>query len=716
MAKYHTITNNFSFGEFSPKASGRTDLEEYRAAVSKMDNFLVGSSGGAFKRPGMEFLLDLGISEDAGISVFKGDDGISFAIIFYPPENDPNVAGNEFVRIVQLNGAGKGNEIVPSTTLYEILYLTTGGLGFKVNTDLDPQGFITQQVADTMFVVHTSGKQVPFNIHRTGGSNFVLTANLFGVSDGSFSSILDTLVAIPYQDPNISSLTLSPGATTGSTTLTASDDFFDPLHVGAHFKLNHSGTTGVAIVAGYTSATEVEIIVQVDFGATTATTDWQESFWSDFRGWPRSVAFFEQSLFYGGSPTYPGTVWKSLTNNVFHLMARRLSQDQDSATDVSGINYFGDNTPGDPTSFLVGAQHIRWMTATRTLNLGTDDAEIVGSGGDQILGPESVGFKVQTKYGGSPVGPVVVGFDSIFVTETRRKLRNFRFNESNGSNISQDISFFAEHLSKAGGSDAGFQRIAYATSEEIIWALNNNGKLLSCTYRNDTSSIGWARHTTDGEVIDIATGPSSDRTDNLFLIVKRNGNYYLESISRPFDGDELGPSSFTLSEDIPLFADSFVRGVLTSTTDTFSGLAHLNGEEVTVTINGEFLGKFTVSSGSITLDQTYPIGTRVVAGLPYTATIETLPSNAGGEFGTAVGSVKRTDSVTTRLYKTRQLSFKGLESVYTDAVPLSKLFTGVKELKISSNPTREMGVGFFSDTPYPCNILFLTQRGFSNDG
>lgn len=713
MAKYHTITNNFSFGEFSPKASGRTDLAEYRSAVSHMENFLVGNAGGAFKRAGMEFLFDLGIDRDVGLSIFKGDDGISFAIIFDPANNDPDSA-DPFIRIIQLNGTGKGTEATVDQSLYALIYDTV--LNYKINTDLDPEGFNTVQIADTIFVVHTSGKQVPFNIHRQGLAAFTISVNFFGVVSKSFQGVKDVFLAFPYQDPNISETSITPSGTMGNITLTSSTDLFDPLHVGGYFKLTHSGTTGVALINEYTSETEVGALVSLGFGAATATTDWQESFWSDFRGWPRSQAFFEQSFYYGGSDGFPSTVWKSLTNNTFHFMARRLAQDQDSSTDESGVNYFGDSTPLDPTSFLVGAKHIRWLTATRTLNLGTDDAEIIGSGGDQILGPESVGFKIQTKHGGSNVDPVIVGFDTVYVSETRRKLRNFRFNENNGSNISQDLTFFAEHISKSGGKDAGFKKLSYSGSEEIIWAVNNNGKLLSCTYRTDSPTIGWAKHTTDGVVVDIGVGPGDDRTDVLYLVVERNGSRYIESVGRPFDGEELDPDSPILVEDIPLFSDSFVQGVLLSATDTFSGLDHLEGNEVVATKDGELLGLFTVSGGDITFPETYPLGTRIVAGLPYTASVRSLPSNSGGEFGTAVGSVKRTDAVTTRLYKTRQIKYKGLDSPFFDKVPLKDLFTGVKELKVSNNPSREMGVEFSSDTPHPCNVLFFTQRGFSNDG
>jgi len=59
VAKYNESTNTFTTGELSPKVHNRTDLEEYKQGVAEMLNFVPATSGGAFRRMGSEFLLNL---------------------------------------------------------------------------------------------------------------------------------------------------------------------------------------------------------------------------------------------------------------------------------------------------------------------------------------------------------------------------------------------------------------------------------------------------------------------------------------------------------------------------------------------------------------------------------------------------------------------------------------------------------------------------------
>ena len=47
---------SFAAGEFSPRALGRTDLPQYGAALSLMNNFVCTPQGSATRRPGMKHI------------------------------------------------------------------------------------------------------------------------------------------------------------------------------------------------------------------------------------------------------------------------------------------------------------------------------------------------------------------------------------------------------------------------------------------------------------------------------------------------------------------------------------------------------------------------------------------------------------------------------------------------------------------------------------
>jgi len=108
--------------------------------------------------------------------------------------------------------------------------------------------------------------------------------------------------------------------------------------------------------------------------------------------------------------------------------------------------------------------------------------------------------------------------------------------------------------------------------------------------------------------------PEGDET-GVYFVVKRTINSsevrYIERLS---------DWNFATIEDAT-FLDSHATGTITGT--TISGLSHLEGEDVSVLIDGDVVSGLTVSSGSITLPRTYTSATACV-GLPYTSRLQSL--------------------------------------------------------------------------------------------
>ena len=104
---------------------------------------------------------------------------------------------------------------------------------------------------------------------------------------------------------------------------------FDTTYVGRQFKFSKSAATFGVLVTSYVSATEIrgvayssgekgpdllynvpyDLSAGVDFGFGTGTADdtsWEEGYWNDSAGWPRTVCFFESRLVFGGTKGIPG--------------------------------------------------------------------------------------------------------------------------------------------------------------------------------------------------------------------------------------------------------------------------------------------------------------------------------------------------------------------------------------------------------------------------
>jgi hypothetical protein len=72
--------------------------------------------------------------------------------------------------------------------------------------------------------------------------------------------------------------------------------------------------TGIARITAFSSSTSVSAAILTAFGATTATSDWSESYWSTRRGYPSSVAFYEGRLWWAGKDRVWGSVSDGFDN------------------------------------------------------------------------------------------------------------------------------------------------------------------------------------------------------------------------------------------------------------------------------------------------------------------------------------------------------------------------------------------------------------------
>ena len=229
--------SNFTAGEFSPKLSGRDDLEKYFNACSVMVNMVTMPQGGATRRPGTRFVaytkeqlhpcrpvrfvfstVQAYILEfsDHAVRVYK-DDG------------------------VVLNGGSPVDIAVPYAW------------------DEVPELKFTQS-ADTLYIFHPD--HPPATLTRSSHVNW--TYALLAMRDG------------PYLDTNITSTTLTPSGATGSITITASSTTginnnagFVASDVGRLIRIKLYSLWAWVKITAVTDATHVTATVQekVQFGA-----------------------------------------------------------------------------------------------------------------------------------------------------------------------------------------------------------------------------------------------------------------------------------------------------------------------------------------------------------------------------------------------------------------------------------------------------------------
>ena len=328
------------------------------------------------------------------------------------------------------------------------------------------------------------------------------------------------------------------------------------------------------------------------------TDNWNESSFNNYQGFPRTISIFEQRLIYGGTILSPDTLYGSLTGNFFHFTETRY---RDGNTHAIGDNsdFIGDSVATDPFQFTIASQEINeitWLAPRNHLEVGTLGTEYIVTGGENALSATTPPFiKAQTSNGSSPVQAKKVDQSTIFVSRDGKLLREFKYNNDNGSYISRSLSVSAEHIvshlfdGDSTDASAGIEivQFVYQASRGIIWCLTSRNALIGVTLDNDTQTVAWHRHVFGGTSVKInslTVIPNSSGThDDLYLSLSRtiDGStvHRLEKIGEDFSHIRLKNDS-TSDDDQAYFSDSSKRVQMSTLTKTFTTIAS-NGTTIT---------------------------------------------------------------------------------------------------------------------------------------
>lgn len=671
MADVSFIQTNFSAGELSPKVLGRVDYSKYNNGCEKLERFLPLPHGGITKTPGTEFMGEVKNSaQNARLVPFIFSSVQAYQIEF----------GDQYIRIFVSAGQVESSPGVP----YEISspYL---------HTELEDLQFA--QSADILFIVHPN--HAPRRLSRTLLTSWTLTA--YENIDG------------PYLDENVETTTITPSATSGTVTLTASSIVginggvgFRASDVGRWVRLKHGSTYGWAKITAFTSTTVVTAVTSQAFGATTATALWNLSAWSSDLGWPRSITFYEDRLFFGGNLNQPQTIWGTKSGDYYKFSPTEVNG---TVTDDNGVVY-------ELASGQVN--DIRWLDSTKILVAGTASAEfsISGGAGGDALTPTNVRAFAATNRGSAKTIPVRVDSSVLFVQKSKRKIREYSYDFGSDSYQAIDLTILSEHITFGDIKYMAFQQEPYS----VVWACLNNGKLVSLTYNREQEIISWAKQPIAGNglVKSVSTIPSpTESYDEVWIIVERviDGvtKKYIEKFAEEYELNEADNKKKAFYVDSGLVYEGAPATVI-------SGLDHLVGEEVAIWADGAVQPRRTVDAfGEITLERA---ASYVVVGLPYRSRMRSIRYEIGGDKGTSQGKKKRIHRLGIRFLNTlgakfgRMDSGTGLEEVYfrrgsdpMDASP--PLFTGDKVVTFPGDYDRDGQIEIISDDPTPVTILAL---------
>ena len=511
---------------------------------------------------------------------------------------------------------------------------------------------------------------------------------------------------------------------------------------------------------------------------------------SDLNDNPSVVGFHDQRLFFAATNDQPLTIWGS-----------KLGDFEDF---TQGSNF------DDSVEFTIATKrihNIQWIeSADKFMMVGTKGTNLRVGGGviEEPITPTNISSKPIDFKGSFLAQPSLVDKSVIFIQTGQRKIISLLYDINIDGVKPFDLTRFVRHLTEVGIKFIEPQ----IADQNIIWAIREDGKLLTFTFDQDENIFAWSQIDTkdDDTYESMAVIPKPIGYDELWVVARRDidgtTEDYIEIMQdypefpRQIDffindeeadlenwrrqvwerqkraifldsalvydgtlqgtdaGATMTPGAVT-GEGITFTASAnvFVSGdvgreiwsketngratikTFTSatsvdcditvdfdntnvipagdwylTTDTVTGLTHLDGETVQIVADGAVHADKAVASGSLTLDIQ---ASYVVVGFKYTGFIKVMPLEGGGIIGSAQGLLQNIGQAFVRfldtlgvkfgtdLYNLEKIPFRSTDDLFNR---ISQPFSGYKQITWPEGWEREKQVVIFQDNPLPCTI------------
>lgn len=551
------IQPSFGGGEIAPSLYGRIDMAKYQVALRKCHNFIVRQYGGVENRPGTQFIAAAKYpTKKCRLIPFQFSTVQTYALEF----------GDKYMRVFKDGGQvlTSGNRVYELATpyaeadLFELKFTQSADVLTIVHPSYPPKelqryGHANWQLAD----IET--KNGPFEdinvdesikVYASGSTGTItLTANssIFGseqvgklfyleqpavdsvpVWETSKSTAIDDIrrADANYYRANTGGKTgtLRPSHTEGMSW----DGWGggDDDATGIQWEYLHSGFGIVRITAVNGTTATAQVISYIPsqvVGAENASYKWARYVWNSVDGYPGTVVYYQERLYFAASTAYPQTIWGSRTGDY---------------KDFGKSNPLADDDRIQKTYAGRQVNEIRHMIDVGQLVVLTSGGEF-SIKGDQngTLTPSAFTFNSQGANGCSNVPPITVSNIVLFIQEKGSIVRDLAYSFDVDGYQGNDLTILANHLfNKRQIVDWSFATVPYSSA----FCIRDDGTLLVLTYLREQQVFAWSPQPSDG-LYESTCSISEGTEDAIYFVVNRTVNgkttRYIERLSTRYTDD-----------------------------------------------------------------------------------------------------------------------------------------------------------------------------------
>ncbi len=525
---------------------------------------------------------------------------------------------------------------------------------------------------------------------------------------------------------------------------------------------------GIVEINSVANAQLATATVETDFDLvdTSATFRWSEGAWCTKNGFPGSIAFFEERLVFGGSKTQPDTIWASQTDDwtdfYFDGLATGAVSFTIASDQVNQIQWLVGHT-----SILIGTSGAEWKLKGKDGPLTFDNFDMSrqSTNGSAKIQPVVVNSNIiyaqrnaenifqqqfafeRDNWLSTDMSLIAEHITDGGITEMayQRTPRNILWLvRSDGTLLgvtleeSEQVIGWYRYTFDGDCESVG---IIPGTGEDQVWVIIKRAidgtvtryveQFQPTEYENqedgffvdsgltftgdgpftvtnitqaDPAIVTATRHTfTDGEQVRFSSVDGMTEVNHVVFTVGpvTNNKFELRDSTDIVDINSIDFTEYTSG------------GAVEQVENNFTTITHLEGETVVTCGDGGYAGSYTVSSGTITLDDFY---NKVHAGLAYTAKLKPMHLEFATTGGALQGLMKRINATNIRFDRTLSCSVGPTFDKYDTYVfrsmldPLEAappLFTGDKRMLFDGPFDREGAICIQDSFPLPLTVVAI---------
>lgn len=302
--------------------------------------------------------------------------------------------------------------------------------------------------------------------------------------------------------------------------------------------------------------------------------------------YPRTVTRFEQRRVYGGTSSHPNYLFFSRADNEFSFQA---TQNDKTVLDTDGITYILSNQTAA----------IKWLDSLKDLVIGTTGGLYRVVPNEYLYGVSAKTIRIElTQEEPCSAQGISVGNSIFYPDQSGGRVLEYRYDQAIQNAASNDVS----KLIYPTFINDGIVKIQYQhTPQPRVWAVTKNGNLYCLAYHRQEEVYAWTKMDLAGATVhDITvlnTGNNSS-SDSVFVIVTRTNSSTVTSTEYLKESESQFSGNGTVNKTAAHLDAYIVTTKQVSETISLNVSSRfVDGDTVSVVIDGEYKGEYTVASG-----------------------------------------------------------------------------------------------------------------------